>query len=261
MALDFPSSPTPGQKYPDPAVAGLPQYTWDGTVWGTAGFDPVAYVAKAGDTMTGALTLPGDAVSSLQAVPKQQLDAAIIAAGSTTGDVKLTYKTVADAGWILANDGSIGNAASGATTRANADTVNLFTLFYGLPFTLTLQDSAGATVARGASAAADYAANRRLVIPKALGRSIAVAGSGSGLTARLLGDGTKGAETETPTLAKTAVHNHGIPGSSSASGSGSTNFVRTDATNNVPGVTASSGNGDPLNILDPSTYMNVMIKL
>lgn len=39
-------------------------------------------VAKAGDTMTGPLVLPGNASSALQAVPKQQLDAKADLAGS-----------------------------------------------------------------------------------------------------------------------------------------------------------------------------------
>jgi hypothetical protein len=32
-ALDFPNSPTVGQLYPSPPVAGVPVYRWDGTVW------------------------------------------------------------------------------------------------------------------------------------------------------------------------------------------------------------------------------------
>jgi hypothetical protein len=34
--LDFPSSPTTGQQYPAPPVAGIPTYTWDGEKWSTA---------------------------------------------------------------------------------------------------------------------------------------------------------------------------------------------------------------------------------
>jgi hypothetical protein len=37
MALDFPSSPTVGQKYPQPPVSGQPVYTWDGEKWTTYG--------------------------------------------------------------------------------------------------------------------------------------------------------------------------------------------------------------------------------
>src|SRR4051812_452923 len=33
MGVNFPSGPTVGQLYPDPAVAGLPQYVWDGVAW------------------------------------------------------------------------------------------------------------------------------------------------------------------------------------------------------------------------------------
>jgi hypothetical protein len=32
-ALDFPNSPSVGQIFPSPAIAGTPQYKWDGTVW------------------------------------------------------------------------------------------------------------------------------------------------------------------------------------------------------------------------------------
>jgi hypothetical protein len=34
-ALDFPASPAVGDKYPQPAVDGVPVYTWTGTVWTT----------------------------------------------------------------------------------------------------------------------------------------------------------------------------------------------------------------------------------
>lgn len=48
MALDFPNNPVNGQKYPDPAVVGLPQWEYNGTkrVWTSSGygagiFDPI----------------------------------------------------------------------------------------------------------------------------------------------------------------------------------------------------------------------------
>ena len=46
MALDFPNNPVNGQKYPDPAVVGLPQWVYDGTKWTSSGyeagiFDPI----------------------------------------------------------------------------------------------------------------------------------------------------------------------------------------------------------------------------
>ena len=33
MAMDFPASPTVGQKYPTTPVPGMPVYTWDGEKW------------------------------------------------------------------------------------------------------------------------------------------------------------------------------------------------------------------------------------
>ena len=51
-----------------------------------------------------------------------------VASSFTTGDVKTTLKTTADAGWVMMNDGTIGDASSGGTTRANADTQALFGL-------------------------------------------------------------------------------------------------------------------------------------
>jgi hypothetical protein len=43
MGINFPASPTVGQKYPQPAVAGIPVYTWDGEKWTTVGGSIAAY--------------------------------------------------------------------------------------------------------------------------------------------------------------------------------------------------------------------------
>src|SRR5512135_3257370 len=48
----------------------------------------------------------------------------------TTGDVNETFKTVADSGWVMMNDGSVGDGSSGATTRANPDPPPLFALLW-----------------------------------------------------------------------------------------------------------------------------------
>jgi hypothetical protein len=37
MALDFPTAPTVGQKYPASPLPGVPVYTWDGEKWTTIG--------------------------------------------------------------------------------------------------------------------------------------------------------------------------------------------------------------------------------
>lgn len=249
-ALTLKASPVSGDivLLVDSAASNALKYTTAGAL-ASAGS-----VASIGGS-TGVITLAGGLTIS----------ANILTDGWTAGDAKLTFKTTADTGWIMADDGSIGDGSSSATTRANADTSALFTILYNNITALVVQDSSGSTVARGANAAADFAAHRRLVIPKTLGRSIAIAGAGSGLTSRTLG-ATAGAETETPTTAKTAAHTHGpSSGTFVLNDSGGQPFGVVGSSS-VPlnissSATASTGSGTALNILDPSTYMNVMIKL
>lgn len=121
-----------------------------------------------------------------------------------TGDLKMTMKAVADAGWLFCHGGTIGNAASAATARANADTEPLFTLLWA-----TLPDSiAPVSGGRGGSAAADFAAGKRITLPDLRGRALVGAGAGPGLTARALG-ATFGTETHTLTITELPEHNHG----------------------------------------------------
>jgi hypothetical protein len=75
MAFDFPPTPAVGTLYPTVAVAGTPQYRWNGTEWTAATFDPAGYLRKSGDAMTGPLSLAGDPTLALHAVPKQYIDA------------------------------------------------------------------------------------------------------------------------------------------------------------------------------------------
>jgi hypothetical protein len=166
----------------------------------------------------------------------------------TTGDCKITLKTVADSGWILANDGTIGNGSSGGTTRANADCANLFTLLWNIDDSIC-PVSGG----RGASAAADFAANKTIAIPKTLGRALGIAGAGSGLTSRALGVSV-GAETHTLT-GDEIDHLHGIPMASTAGGGGG---VLTPVGNtSLQTMNAPTAH----NNMQPTTFFNFMIKL
>jgi len=148
----------------------------------------------------------------------------------TTGDAKLTFKIIADSGWVLANDGSIGSALSGGTTRAHADTVNLFAFFYNTfsDAVAPLQTSAGAGTTRVAqgTATAAYNANCRIVLPKQLGRALIIAGTGASLTARALGT-VGGEETHTMTLAELVAHTHTQQGAFAGSGTGSGSITAT----------------------------------
>lgn len=193
----------------------------------------------------------------------------------TTGDVQPTFKTVAKPTWVMMNDGSIGNAASGGTTRANADTEALFTLLWNNIINTWAPVSGG----RGASAVADFAANKTLTLPKALGRALAVSGTGAGLTARALGENL-GKEKHALTDAENGPHVHGVndPGhahtSAAGPGPGSPNLdpisantqqlasVGTSTGVNTGGITIqSAGAGTPHENMQPSAFMNVMIKL
>lgn len=95
--LNFPSTPTIGDKYPQPPLAGVPVYMWDGEKWTTSvPQDVPSFVRKSGDTMTGDLTLLGNPTNVLHAAPKQYVDAGVgtklnIAGGqTTTGGFKVT---------------------------------------------------------------------------------------------------------------------------------------------------------------------------
>ncbi|WP_454627790.1 hypothetical protein [Bradyrhizobium cenepequi] len=99
----------------------------------------------------------------------------------TTGDVQLTLKTTASAGWVMFNDGTIGDALSGASARANADCQALFTLIFNNisdTYAPILTAAGGATTrAAQSNAAAAWAAHCRISLTKVLGRALAVAGS------------------------------------------------------------------------------------
>lgn len=81
-----------------------------------------------------------------------------------TGKRVAFLRTSAPNGYIKANGLTIGSATSGATNRANADAWPLFLLWWNEfdNTVLHIQDSAGNPTARGASAAADWTANKRL---------------------------------------------------------------------------------------------------
>jgi len=84
-----------------------------------------------------------------------------------TGDVKQKYGTGTLTGFVRMNGRTIGSATSGASERANADAQALFEYLWTTDSTLTV--SAG----RGASANADWLANKTITLPDARGRILA----------------------------------------------------------------------------------------
>jgi len=159
----------------------------------------------------------------------------------TTGDAKLTFKLTADAGWVMANDGSIGDMSSGATVIHATTLTPLFTFFYNTfsDVICPVQTSAGAGTTRATQGTATAAFNNhcRMVLPKTLGRALIVGGAGAGLTNRVVGT-TGGAEVHQLTLGEMASHGH------SGTPTGTISTVDINHTHTQQG-TFGSGNDSP----------------
>lgn len=104
-------------------------------------------------------------------------------------ELVLSMSTTPPAGTLATNGQTIGSASSGATARANADTEPLFTALWNSTANteLIIQTSAGSNTTRGASAAADFAANKRLPLPEWQDGEALVASVSSAVAARTAG--------------------------------------------------------------------------
>lgn len=178
--------------------------------------------------------------------------------GFTTGDVKLSIKTVADSGWVLMDDKTIGDASSSGTGRANADTSALFTLLWSN----TVDADCAVSGGRGANAASDFAAHKTIALPKSLGRALACYGAGSGLTSRAMAK-IAGTETVTLTAAESGLPSHQhtyVQGGAGLTANGFSGAGVNDPaalTGATGGSAASSGHAN----VQPTVFLNVMIKL
>ena len=135
-----------------------------------------------------------------------------------TGDsLYWQYNTIRSGGWLWENGTTIGSAASGATQRANADTLNLYTMLWTdySNAVLPIQDSTGAPSTRGISAAADFAANKRMPLLNKMNAVVVMkdGAGGAALTNRL------------------TVGGSGIAGGTGGSFGGSQTVALTDAQN------------------------------
>jgi microcystin-dependent protein len=197
----------------------------------------------------------------------------------TTGDFKSTLKTTADPSWIMCDDGTIGDTTSGATSLADPTAQALYTLIW----TVVSDTYAPVTGGRGGSAAADWAAHKPIALTKVLGRVLAASGAGAGLTVRSLGQ-TVGEENHALTGIENGPHIHGITDPQHAHGPGNgsnfytdkapTNFdlANSGASYNVSkspltalastGITINtSGSGSGHNNMQPTSFVNFMVKL
>lgn len=167
-----------------------------------------------------------------------------------TGLAQFYVGLTAPAGWILADGGSIGNAASGGTNRANADTEALFTLFWNSMADAQAPVSGG----RGGGAAADFALNKNLTIPDMRGR----APFGTGGVKPAVHGVQGGLEGVTLTIPEIPAHDHDYGQNQSAPRSGGGvnggSFIATLTT------TSTGGDGEHEN-MPPFTALSFVYRL
>lgn len=201
---------------------------------------------------------------------------------ATTGDLKATFKTVADPGWVLMNDGTLGSATSNATTLAGATAQPLYNAIWTNVSSsfAPIFTAGGSLTTRGSSSAADFAASKALSLPLALGRAFVSAGAGSGLTALALGQ-TLGENNHILSITEMPSHTHGTidPSHTHAFGQGTNVFFNqvgglftgTSSQLITPGATIlpsptglslqNTGGGATHNNMQPSVAVNWMCKL
>jgi hypothetical protein len=149
-----------------------------------------------------------------------------------TGMIAKTLLNASLTGFVRLNGRTIGSAASSATERANADTADLFTyLWNGLSNT-----AAAVSGGRGLTAAADFAANKRLTLPDWRAATVVGFDDMGNTAASLLGSAPVvlgstilagsilGANTHTLLTAEAPSHTHAIS-ITSAAGSAHTHSV------------------------------------
>lgn len=197
---------------------------------GTAQDDIATLEANVTD-LANDLTDVENAVAALRVVP--------------TGAVLSYAGSTAPTGFVLLRGGTIGDASSSATVRANADTEALFTLLWGSMSDTQAPVSGG----RGANAAADFAAHKTITLPDAGGRVIA----GKEATASRLTSGTSGVDGGTLGASggdqRMHQHSHSVTDSGHSHGVTDPQHFHYYAVGGIPanGVNARGTSGDGTN--------------
>lgn len=176
-------------------------------------------------------TAGGTELSSIDDIPNPEpfdssftLDTTAI---YNTGDYIFVGKNGTRTGAVRCNGRTIGSAASSATERANADTADLYAYLWDNYANGQLPVATG----RGATAAADFAANKAITLPDHRGASLIGFDDMGNTAASLLGSAPVvsgsgilagsilGANTHTLLTAETPAHTHTFSTTSDAAGS------------------------------------------
>lgn len=163
----------------------------------------------------------------------------IVLSGIPTGAMMMFGATTSPAGWLRCNGRTIGNASSSGSERANADTEDLFTFLWTNYGDSICAVSSG----RGASAAADFAANKNIGLPDLRGRAFFGLDDMGGSAASRLGTVITGSTTngasggaETVTLAQSDLPNATLTGTTVSDGAHTHNYDKvTTAANFLQG--------------------------
>jgi len=191
-----------------------------------------------------------------------------VAHGLSTGDIIL-----------IANDDAtptINGVHTVQVINANQFAVNVTITVFGTTgdwIRNFLQDSGANIIAKTGTAQAAFDANRRIVLPIALGRAIAISGAGGGvrgddltLTSRALG-AVDGKEDHILSVGELAEHRHHSPFVQSFTGSGGGGIPGARIAQPATGPPSpeesdsQTPNGAGHTSMQPSFFVNVMIKL
>lgn len=187
--------------------------------------------------------------------------------GHVSGELLPTFRTSAPVGWIMADNGTIGNENSSASLRAHQDCQILFVKFWN-KYT---NDQCPVSGGRGVSGIQDFDAGKTITIPEIEAKVVACSGSGSGLTVRTdyeLG----GSSQHTISIAEMWPHQHPFyendtTGTADTSYAGDYGFE--DGRTEVSRRTNSVAFSLPVNVtpntprsnVQETVYINFMIKL
>jgi microcystin-dependent protein len=203
---------------------------------------------------------------------------------SKTGDLKHRYGEGFVPGWTRCNGRTIGSATSGATERANSDTQALFEFLWNADPNLAVVGG------RGATALADWSANKQLTLPDMRGRTLvgldimgnvaanvlvyaAALGWAGGVDRHVLTIAEMPSHTHTGSTSADGYHQHLVPtnnnndGGPNAISAGDTGPNQFDKFTDGAGLhthtltTDATGGGAAHNNLQPSMAVTIYIRL